>query len=217
MRTYFRTTAVIGLVAFGCGAGVATAQAPAAPAQGAAPVSNVSPSPTYVTIPLEIDVNRPAAEVWKRVGKYCDIGEWFGMACTILSGKDGEIGAVRSVAGEVLVGKSEMSYTYTQTVKAGRIYDLYHGTLEARPVTATTSKLLYTLVFDNSMLADDAAREANKQQRITMFTRALQNMKTLAEGGTLPPAPARGGGPGGPGRGGAPGGAPPAGAPGRAN
>jgi len=68
-----------------------------------------------------------------------------------------------------------------------------------------------------SVRADDAAREANKQQRITMFTRALQNMKTLAEGGTLPPAPARGGGPGGPGRGGAPGGSPPAGAPGRAN
>ncbi len=27
-----------------------------------------------------------------------------------------------------------------------------------------------------------------------MFTRAIENMKTLAEGGTLPPAPARGGG-----------------------
>ena len=29
-----------------------------------------------VSIPLEITVNRPAAEVWKRVGKFCDIGEW---------------------------------------------------------------------------------------------------------------------------------------------
>jgi len=24
---------------------------------------------------MEIDVNRPAAEVWKRVAKFCDIGE----------------------------------------------------------------------------------------------------------------------------------------------
>jgi hypothetical protein len=78
---------------------------------------------------------------------------------------------------------------------------MYHGTLEARPVTATTSKLVYTLLFDNSMLADDAAREADRARRVTTFTRALQNMKILAEGGTLPPAPPRGGGRGGRGRG----------------
>ena len=59
-------------------------------------------------------------------------------------------------------------------------------------MTATTSKLVYTLFFDNSMLADDAARTQDKERRITQFTRALENMKTLAEGGTLPPAPARG-------------------------
>lgn len=165
----------------------------------ASPVSTVVAHPTYVSIPMEIAVNRPAAEVWARVGKYCDIGEWFQLPCTIQSGKDGEFGAVRSVGGEVLVGKTELSYTYTQTVKEGRAYNLYHGTLEARPVTATTSKLVYTLVYDNSMLADDAAREKDIAQKTTTFTRALANMKTLAEGGTLPPAPARGGR-GGPGR-----------------
>jgi hypothetical protein len=108
-------------------------------------------------------------------------------------GKDGEIGAVRSIGNEVLVGKTELSYTYTQPVRTGQPYNLYHGTLEARPVTATTSKLVYTLLFDNSMLPDDAAREKDKAQRTTQFTRALENMKTLAEGGTLPPRPARGG------------------------
>ena len=79
-------------------------------------------------------------------------------------------------------------------MREGRPYNLYHGTLEARPVTATTSKLVYTLFFDNSMLADDAAREADKVRRTAQFTTALENMKILAEGGTLPPAPARGGG-----------------------
>src|SRR5690349_12413066 len=150
------------------------------------------PTPHYVSIPMEIAVNRPAAEVWKRIGKFCDIGEWFRIPCTITYGKDGEFGAVRSVANEVLVGKTELSYTYTQPVRAGRPYNLYHGTLEARPVTATTSKLVYTLMFDNSMLADDAAREKDRAQKTAFFTQALQNMKTLAEGGTLPPAPARG-------------------------
>jgi hypothetical protein len=42
------------------------------------------------------------------------------------------------------------------------------------------------------MLPDDAARQTDKERRRTQFMRALENMKILAEGGTLPPAPARG-------------------------
>jgi hypothetical protein len=170
----------------------ASAQAPAAAAAQGAPASVAVANPTYLSIPMEIAVNRPAADVWKRIGKYCDIGEWFRIPCTITSGKDGEFGAVRSVGNEILVGKTELSYTYTQPVREGRPYNLYHGTLEARPVTATTSKIVYTLIFDNSMLADDAAREADRARRETQFKTALENMKILAEGGTLPPAPARG-------------------------
>ena len=151
-------------------------------------------NPTYVSIPMEIDVNRPAAEVWKRIGKFCDIGEWLQIpnGCKILSGKDGEFGAVRSVANEILVGKTDLSYTYTQPVRNDRPYNMYHGTLEARPVTATTSKIVYTLFFDSSMVGDEAAQKADIERRRAAFTRALQNMKTLAEGGTLPPPPARG-------------------------
>ena len=181
----------------------APAQAPAAPPSAADSVIVVA-NPTYVSIPMEITVNRPAAEVWKRVGKYCDIGEWLRIAagCTIIAGTDGEFGAVRSVVNEVLVGKTDLSYTYTQPVRAGRPYILYHGTLEARPVTATTSKLIYTLVYANSTLPDEAAKAADKARRTTQFTTALQNMKILAEGGTLPPLPARGAAPAaGPGRG----------------
>jgi hypothetical protein len=178
------------------------AQAPAT--AGSSAVAN----PTYVTITLETTINRPAAEVWKRVGKYCDIGEWLQVACTITSGKDGEVGAVRSIGTEVLVGKTDLSYTYTQPVRAGQPYNLYHGTMEAKPLTATTSKMVYTLVYDNSMLADDAAREADKTRRTQTFARAIENMKILAEGGTLPPPPARGGRGGGAGGGGGGQGAP---------
>jgi hypothetical protein len=190
MRNLLKTTGAGCALAIAGFLGVATAQTPA-PAPQAATGPAVA-SPTYTSIPLEITVNRSAADVWKRVGKFCDIGEWLQIPCTITSGKDGEFGAVRSVAGEVLVGKTDLSYTYTQTVRNDRPYNLYHGTLEARPVTATTSKIVYTIFFDNSMLADDAAREADKARRTATFQRALQNMKTLAEGGTLPPPPARG-------------------------
>jgi hypothetical protein len=174
-------------------AATAAAQTPAPAAQpAAAPSGIVVAAPTYTSIVMEMAVNKPAADVWKRVGKFCDIGEWLRIPCTITSGKDGEVGAIRSVANEVLVGKTELSYTYTQPVREGRPYNLYHGTLEARPVTAATSKLVYTLFFDNSMLADDAVRATDKQRRTAQFTQALENMKILAEGGTLPPAPARG-------------------------
>ena len=134
-------------------------------------------------------MNRPAAEVWARIGKYCDIGEWLQIpaGCKMLSGAEGEVGSVRSIANEVLVGKTQYSYTYTQTVRAGRPYNLYHGTLEVRPVTDKTSKIVYTLMYDNSMLPDDAAREKDKMTRTATFQRAMTNMKTLAEGGKLAP------------------------------
>jgi hypothetical protein len=191
MRSPFSETALSLALGALCSTAV-LAQAPAAaPPTGSVAVAN----PTYTSILMEVDVNRPAAEVWKRVGKYCDIGEWLQVPCKITSGKDGEVGAVRSIGREILVGKTDLSYTYTQPVIEGRPYILYHGTLEAKPVTATTSKLLYTLMWDNSTCADDAAREADKAQRRQTFQTALNNMKILAEGGTLPAG--RAGGPGG--------------------
>lgn len=173
-----------------------TLVAGAALAQPAAPPPLATPNPTYVAIVMEQDVARPAAEVWKRVGKYCDIGEWSpGLKCEITSGKDGELGAVRTLNGstiEVLVAKTDLSYTYAQPVRVGQPYNMYHGTLEARPVTARTSKLVYSLVLDNSMLPDDAARTADVERRRTRFTQALKDMKTLTEGGKLaPPAAGR--------------------------
>jgi uncharacterized protein YndB with AHSA1/START domain len=166
---------------------LAVAAQGAPPAQGA-PVSSAVANPTYTSLVMEIDVNRPAAEVWARIGGYCDISEWFPAAggCTILSGVEDEVGAVRSVVNEILVGKTELSYTYTQPVREGRPYDMYHGTMEARPVTATTSKIVYTLMWDNSRQADDAARERDRERRRTTFMGVLANMKILAEGGTLP-------------------------------
>jgi hypothetical protein len=50
-------------------------------------------------------------------------------------------------------------------------------------------KLIYTLMWDNSSLADDAAKDRDRTQRRMTFQRALDNMKILAEGGTLPPGP----------------------------
>jgi len=145
------------------------------------------PNPHYVTFPLTIDVNASADKVWARIGKFCDISEWGAPGCTLLSG-DGGLGSVRSTAGaEIMVAQTPYSYTYTQPVREGAPYNLYHGTLEVRPLSASTSRIYYTFVYDNSMLADDAARNQEMTARKTRFSQWLNNMKILVEGGTLPP------------------------------
>jgi len=179
-----------GKIAVGCVLAVAAMSSAAysqTPAPAAPSGSVVVASPTYTSIAMEIAVNRPAAEVWKRIGGYCTISEWLQIpaGCKIISGKDGEFGAVRTVGAEVLVGRTELSYTYAQTPKEGTPYNFYHGTLEARPVTPTTSKIVYTLFFDNSMLPNDAARAEDKERRRARFMQALQNIKALAEDGKL--------------------------------
>lgn len=140
--------------------------------------------PEYVTIKLEIDIAKPAAEVWAKVGEYCDIGEWADLECTITSG-DGGIGTVRSLAGgrvtEIMVAQTALSYGYTQPVVKDTPYNLYHGFMEARPVDANTSKMLYTLMLDASVYPDQATRESDLQRRRTLFEGVLKNIKEIAE------------------------------------
>ena len=140
--------------------------------------------PEYRTVRMEIDIAKPAAAVWAKVGKYCDISAWLNFDCKITSG-DGGIGTVRVLGGgrvtEILVAQTELSYGYTQPAKMGEFYNLYHGFMEARPVTATTSKMIYTLVLDVSDKADAAAKDADLARRRGTFEKALMKMKELAE------------------------------------
>ena len=138
----------------------------------------------YATIEMEIDINAPAAEVWEKVGGYCDIEEWGGLPCEITSG-DGEIGTVRSLFGgvlnEVLVGKTELSYGYVIPPRDDGFYDLFHGYMEARPVTDSTSKLVYTLLLDVSNLEGEE-KENTLNGRRAQFEPLLENIKKIAEG-----------------------------------
>lgn len=140
--------------------------------------------PQYTTIELEIDIDRSAEVVWSMVGGYCDISKWLPVDCEITSG-DGGMGTVRVLAGgrviEILVAMTDLSYGYTQPVQEGQFYNLYHGFMEARPVTANTSKMIYTLVYDVSNLENQAAIDADIERRRGMFEGALANMKALAE------------------------------------
>ena len=153
-----------------------------APAFAQAPAA--TPAAGYTVVRMSIDVDRPAEAVWGRVGKFCDLSAWFKVDCVIASG-DGGIGSVRSIAGgrvnEVMVAKTDLSYGYTLPPVAGQPYNLLHGSLEARPTSPTTTRLLYTLMYDASLLPDQAARDADIASRRALFEGALKSMKEIAE------------------------------------
>jgi opacity protein-like surface antigen len=150
----------------------------------ALPGAALAASPEYAVIRMSQPVDRPAAEVWKKVGGWCDLGAWMKIDCTVTKG-DGGIGSVRSIAGgrvtEIMVARTDLSYGYAQPPVEGRPYDLYHGFVEAKPVSARTSVLEYTLMYDVSGLPDAAARQADMDRRRALFEGALRNMKALAE------------------------------------
>jgi hypothetical protein len=141
--------------------------------------------PEYVTIPMEIDVDAPAADVWAKIGGYCDIGVWAPqLTCEITAG-DGGIGTIRSLLDgrivEMMIAQTPLSYGYTQPAVEGEFFDSYHGFMESRPVTETTSKILYTLFVDVSNLADQAAKDADVARRRALFEGLLVTMKTMGE------------------------------------
>ena len=147
----------------------------------------LNPAPHYASLPMSIVVDAPAEKVWARIGKYCDIGEWGFRSCELISGKEGEIGAVRTIGDSVIVGQTRYSYTYTQPLRTTGMYPMYHGTLEARPLGSGRTTLYYTLVWDSSTQPDDAARQRQVQTYRSLFEKMLRNMKKLVEGGTLTP------------------------------
>ncbi|MDB5437660.1 MAG: Polyketide cyclase / dehydrase and lipid transport [Caulobacteraceae bacterium] len=164
----------------------AFAQTPA-PAPAAPPAPLLVPNPKYETLEFQTEIIKaPVDKVWARVGKYCDIGKWFDAGpCTMLSGKEGDVGSVRSINSEILVGKTQYSYTYTQPVRQTGFYNMVHGTMRAEAVSKTTSRVFYTLMFDNSNMTPEAAATTNATRR-TRFEAAMKKIKILGEGGTLP-------------------------------
>ena len=138
--------------------------------------------PIYYRLELDIEIDRPAADVWARVGGYCDISEWAGLDCEITQG-DGGIGTVRVLRGTVvepMVAKTELAYGYTQPVVEGQYYTLYHGFMEARPVTESTSKLIYTMMWDVSQSSEEETNTTIERRR-EFFGAALAKIKEIAE------------------------------------
>jgi len=140
----------------------------------------------YVVITKQVEVDRPADDVWRRVGDYHAISEWMETDCGYLSG-DGGVGTVRRLLKgeviEIMIAQTPRSYTYLQT--RGKLAVAgYHGTLAAEPIEASRTRLVYTLFYDQKAFAAEADRRAHRERLDGRYQQFLEVMKAMAERGT---------------------------------
>ena len=165
MKKFFVTAAMLAL-----GLGSAGAQTPQ-PAD-------------WTTLTLTASINKPADIAWERIGgnDWCAIAKYLDVkGCTINSGK-GELGSVRTIATatgsvvENVVARTAHSYTYAQPFTP----IFYHGTLAVEPVDARHSKLVYTLIWNQTAVGDAVAQAAAREGRKTRFQAAVDKMAAAA-------------------------------------
>jgi hypothetical protein len=76
-----------------------------------------------------------------------------------------------------MVAQTDLSYAYAQPL----VPNMYHGSVEVRPVSPTSSKIVYTILYDAAPLADQAAKDKSHNGYSMMFMGALKKMKAMAE------------------------------------
>ncbi len=136
----------------------------------------------WVAVERSIEVKAPAAKVWGLLGGYCAANKARGAPCDFTKGT-GELGTIRKLnptTEEVKVAEGQYSYGYMQTLGASTPLR-YHGNISVLPVSGASSKIVYTLVYDQGALATDAERETTRNTFGTRFQGAIEQMKTLAE------------------------------------
>jgi hypothetical protein len=156
----------------------ALAQPAAAPAAPAAAVPNTPKN--WATIVMTANVNRNADEAWKRMGgnDYCAFIKYLGMNSCVLTVGTGDVGTNRRLndrIDELMVSKTSRSYVYAQPTSP----IFYHGTMAVEPVSATSSRIVYTLVYDNANIAP-AERAAEMDRRRVRFQEAIDKMAAAA-------------------------------------
>jgi hypothetical protein len=153
---------------------------PAAPA-AAPPPAPVSDAPkNWATIVMTANLNTNADEGWKKIkgDDYCAFITHLGLNSCVLTVGTGDVGTNRLLNGtinELMVSKTSRSYVYAQPTSP----IFYHGTMAVEPVTATTSRIVYTLVYDNANIAPEG-RAAEMDRRRVRFQGAIDKMAAAA-------------------------------------
>jgi len=151
-------------------------------ALGAGAAQAQTPQPAdWTVLTMTADTNKPAAVTWDRIGghDWCGILKYLDRlkGCTINSGK-GEVGSLRTVmvgttaTVEMAVARTPLSYTYAQPFTP----IFYHGTMAVEPVDATHSRIVYTLMWNQTPVGDAAAQAAAREARHKSFQAAVDKM-----------------------------------------
>ena len=144
------------------GAGASPGRAGAAGTNANIVVDN----PTYVTIPLELGVAGPRPRCGSASASIATSPNGCRLPPAARSCLAPTVKLARAVGRQRSPRRQDRVLLHLHADSpGGRPYNLYHGTLEVRPLTDKTSKMYYTLMYDNSMMADDAAREKDKASR----------------------------------------------------
>ena len=137
-----------------------------------------TPQPAdWITLTFTAELNKNADIAWQRAGgnELCAISKYLEIqSCTVNSGK-GELGSIRTINGTIvenIVARSKYSYTYAQPFTP----IFYHGTMSVEPLTANSSRLVYTLIWNQAAVGDAAAQTAAREGRRTRFQAAVDKM-----------------------------------------
>jgi hypothetical protein len=141
-----------------------------------------TPQPAdWTTLTMTANLNKSADAAWERIGgnDWCGIGKFLDVkSCAINSGK-GEVGSLRTINGsivEIVVARTPHSYTYAQPFTP----IFYHGTLAVEPVDRGHSKLVYTLIWNQTAVGDAKAQADARTSRQTRFQAAVDKMAAAA-------------------------------------
>ena len=136
----------------------------------------------WITMRFTANINKSADVAWQKVGgdDLCALGPYIDLPCANTKGTKLELGAIRTINNtlvEYIVARTKYSYTYAQPFTPV----FYHGTMAIEPLTTTTSRLTYALIWNQNGLPDAKARTAAVDGRKVRFQAAMERMKADAE------------------------------------
>lgn len=134
----------------------------------------------WFTMKLTADIAKPAPVAWKLVGgeDWCSVALYLDVKCHIDKGK-GEVGSLRTINGSILeiaVARTPLSFTYAQP----EAKNFYHGTMAVEPIDATHSRLVYTLIWNQTAVGDAKAQAEARDSRKVRFQAAVDKMAAHA-------------------------------------
>jgi hypothetical protein len=135
----------------------------------------------WATLRMTADISKPANVAWERIGgnDWCGIAKYLDVKSCAITAGHGEVGSLRLINGsivEIAVARTAHSYTYAQPFTP----IFYHGTMAVEPVDAGHSRLVYTLIWNQTAVGDPKAQADARESRHTRFQAAVDKMAAAA-------------------------------------